>query len=71
LFSTSQGALDEIVDMFMDRNSYRGNEQGTADYDKVVKLFSEKFGNISVFKPTIVEGPNGQTIIDYDIRTGV
>ncbi len=71
LFLSSQNTLDPIVDMFMDRNSYRGNETGTGDYDKVVKMFSEKFGNISVFEPTIVEGPNGQTIIDYDIRTGV
>jgi len=71
LFLSSQNTLDPIVDMVMDRNSYRGNETGTGDYDKVVKMFSEKFGNISVFEPTIVEGPNGQTIIDYDIRTGV
>ena len=71
LFLSSQNTLDPIVDMFMDRNSYRGNETGTSDYEKVVKMFSEKFGNISVFEPTIVEGPNGQKIIDYDIRTGV
>jgi hypothetical protein len=70
LFLSSQNTLDPIVDMFMDRKSYRGNEVGTQDYEKVIKLFSEKFGNISVFEPTIVEGPDGQTIMDYDIRTG-
>ena len=70
LFLSSQNTLDPIVDMFMDRTSYRGNEVGTQDYEKVIKLFSEKFGNISVFEPTIVEGPDGQTIMDYDIRTG-
>ena len=71
LFLSSQNTLDPIVDMFMDRKSYRGNEVGTESYENVVKMFSESFGNVSLIEPTIVEGPGGQKIIDYDIRTGV
>ena len=29
LFLSSQNTLDPIVDMFMDRKSFRGNEVGT------------------------------------------
>lgn len=68
MFERSREELDPVVDEFMDRSFYSDNEAGSAAYDKVIKMFSKQFGNVNLIEPTVVEGENGQTYIDYDIR---
>ena len=69
LFILSQESLDGFVDMFMDRKKYGDNEQGDKAYNEVIKIFNDRFGGLDIIEPTVVDGENGQKIIDYDIRS--
>jgi len=68
MFENSRAELDPLVDDFMNRRFYSDNEAGDKAYNYVVDMFSKNFSNVSLITPTVVEGENGETYIDYDIR---
>ena len=68
MFERSKNELDPLVDDFMNRNFYTDNEAGDTAYNYVVDMFSKQFSNVGLITPTVTEGENGETYIDYDIR---
>ncbi len=68
LFKSSQQTLDPIVDTFLDRRQYRGNEEGEYQYAEVLKMFDKSFGDVNYINFTESVDDNGVKIKDYDIR---